>query len=513
MASWADGYLVDLDYILGYYKELNPLRLRMAFLFAGLHLPKITTACELGFGLGMSINTHASATNIDWYGTDFNPAQAGFAQEMAMISENDAKLYEQSFAEFCSRSDLPDFDFIGLHGIWSWISDDNRAVIIDFIRRKLKPGGVAYISYNTMPGWATMLPVRQLFCEHIKSMGGAGHGITASLSSALDFSEKLLASNPRFLHACPDVADRIKSMRSLSPAYLVGEYLNDHWLPMNFSEAMEQFTHAKLKFACSAYYLDFFDDLNLGKEQQQLLNEIPEPTFRETVRDFCVNRQFRRDYYVKGSRKLTPFQQSELLKIQRVILVRPRSGIQLKLNGGVLGEFDMQASIYNPILDVLADHQIKSICQIEQELVSQGIILSQIFQAIMILIGQGVLEAAQEDLVCAAAKPKADRLNALCFKKICDGENLSTFASPVTGGAVSISFPSILFLSARSQGKNKIDDWVEFAWSHISRQNKFLVKDGHTLETEAENIAELVELAKEFLYKELPIIDALGISV
>jgi len=44
---------------------------------------------------------------------------------------------------------LPDFDYIGLHGIWSWISDENRQVIVDFIRKKLKVGGVLYISYNT----------------------------------------------------------------------------------------------------------------------------------------------------------------------------------------------------------------------------------------------------------------------------------------------------------------------------------------------------------------------------
>jgi SAM-dependent methyltransferase len=66
-------------------------------------------------------------------------------------------LFDESFAEFASR-DLPEFDYIGLHGIWSWISDENRAVIVDFIRRKLKVGGVLYISYNTLPGWAPLPP-------------------------------------------------------------------------------------------------------------------------------------------------------------------------------------------------------------------------------------------------------------------------------------------------------------------------------------------------------------------
>ena len=68
-----------------------------------------------------------------------------------------ANLSDESFEEFCRRQDLPDFDFIGLHGIWSWVSDKNRQVIVDFIRRKLKVGGVVYVSYNTQPGWAPMI--------------------------------------------------------------------------------------------------------------------------------------------------------------------------------------------------------------------------------------------------------------------------------------------------------------------------------------------------------------------
>ena len=40
-----------------------------------------------------------------------------------------------SFAEFLSRDDLPDFDFITLHGIYSWVSPENRRTIVEFIRR------------------------------------------------------------------------------------------------------------------------------------------------------------------------------------------------------------------------------------------------------------------------------------------------------------------------------------------------------------------------------------------
>ena len=61
-----------------------------------------------------------------WYATDFNPSQAAFARELAAASGADAQLFDDAFADFAESPDLPDFDYIGLHGIWSWISDANR---------------------------------------------------------------------------------------------------------------------------------------------------------------------------------------------------------------------------------------------------------------------------------------------------------------------------------------------------------------------------------------------------
>src|SRR5690606_16850084 len=104
--------------------------------------------------------------------------QAGFAQELAQASGSNAHLFDEAFADFCARSNLPDFDFIGLHGIWSWISDDNRQSIVDFIRRRLKVGGVLYVSYNTQPGWAAMVPLRELLARHTEVLGMKGQEIS-----------------------------------------------------------------------------------------------------------------------------------------------------------------------------------------------------------------------------------------------------------------------------------------------------------------------------------------------
>jgi SAM-dependent methyltransferase len=309
--------------------------MRLPFLNAGLAAPEVRTACELGFGQGVSTNIHAACSTTQWWGTDFNPAQAAFAREVGAVSKADVRLYDEAFAEFCQRGDLPEFDFVGLHGIWSWISEQNRAVIVDFIRRKLKVGGVLYISYNTMPGWAAMVPLRQLLTEHAEVMAAPGRGTVARIDAALEFADKLLATNPLAARAQPQIADRIKLLKGQNRHYLAHEYFNRDWQPMPIAEMGRWLGDAKMSYACSAHYLDLVDAINLSPEQQAFLAEIPDAMFRETARDFMVNQQFRRDYWVKGARRLSKLEQVESLRKQRLMLVQERAGVSLKAKGAI----------------------------------------------------------------------------------------------------------------------------------------------------------------------------------
>ena len=284
MTNWTAGYGADIGYTFGYYNELNPLRVKRAFLNSGLACPEFGTACELGFGQGVSTNIHAAATVTSWSGTAFNPSQASFVQELAHVSGNSAKLFDQAFDEFAARTDLPEFDDIALHGIWNWISNENRAVIVDFIKRKLKVGGVLYISY-TQPGWAAMVPIRDLLTEHSEVMGASGQGIVPRINAALAFADKLFATNPAFSRANPTVAGKVKAINGQDRNYVAREYFNRDWLPMSFAEMARWLEPAKLGFACSANYLDYVDAINLSQEQQALLAEIPDAMFRQTVRD------------------------------------------------------------------------------------------------------------------------------------------------------------------------------------------------------------------------------------
>ena len=511
MSDWTAGYVADIGYTYGYYTELNPLRVKLAFLRAGLALPTMGTACELGFGQGVSTNIHAAASITQWHGTDFNPSQAAFAQDLAAASGANAQLHDDAFADFAQRPDLPEFDYIGVHGIWSWISDENRAVMVEFIRRKLKVGGVLYISYNTLPGWASFAPIRHLMTEHANVLGSDGHGIVSRVDGAIDFADKLLKTNPAFARANPQVAGRLETLKGQNRQYLAHEYFNRDWHPMHFATMADWLAPAKVQFACSANYFDHIDSINLSAEQQALLAEIPDPMFRQSVRDFMVNQQFRKDYWVKGARQGNKLEQAETLRQLRVLLTTPRDQVSLKVTGA-LGEATMTESIYAPILDQLADHKPKTLAQLETALAEHGIRMPQLLEAALLLTGAGHLAAVQEDDVTRKAKKQTDALNARLMSLARGSNDIAYLASPVTGCGITVNRFEQLFLLARTQGHKTPDGWAQLVWNILNAQGQKLVKEGKTLESVEENLAELTRQATEFAEKRLPVLKALQIA-
>lgn len=508
--DWTAGYVADIGYTHGYYFELNPLRAALALNYAGLAAPRIETACELGFGQGVSINVHAAASQTGWHGTDFNPSQASNALDLGRASGADVHLTDEAFADFCNRPDLPDFDFISLHGIWSWISDDNRQIIADFVRRKLKVGGVLYVSYNTLPGWANGAPLRHLMAVHAQQMGSSGAGTSARVESALGFVDKVLASKPAFAAANPQAVERFNKLKTQNRNYLAHEYFNRDWHPMYFADMADWLAPSKMSFAASAHLIDAVDSIHVNAEQLKVIREATDPVFRETLRDFMVNQQFRRDYWVKGPRTLSAVDKTEALRTHRIVLTTRRDAIPMKVTG-VLGEAELTTSIYGPLLDLLADGKARSLGEIEQALAPKGITLGQIAQAALILTGTNHAAPAQEPAVIAKARKATQKLNAYLLDRSRGSGDVNVLASPVTGGGVHINRFQQLFLLAYTKGRKQPAEWVEFAWAVLNGQGQKLVKDGNTLESNEDNIAELQSFADYFNTNSLPVLKALDV--
>lgn len=510
---WNEGYFTDVGYTYGYYREINPVFQRFCLLVRGFDTPEATSEaqhCELGFGQGVSINLHAAATPGHYVGTDFNPAHAMHANSLAAVSGSGARLFDNSFEQLLDRTDLPQFDSISLHGIWTWVSRENHKIITEFARRCLKPGGTFYISYNCFPGWSPAYPLRQLFALHDR-FASTSHGAEARVNDALKFSEALLAAGPNYAKAVPNLGTKLKSIMGQNRHYLAHEYFNREWNCMYFTDVVDALVSAKLDYACTAVPLDAVDAVNLRAEGVDFLNTIGHPILREQARDYFVNQQFRKDLYVRGVTHLSLPEQKQRLLATRFVLLQPADLVPFMVQGAA-GEVSLQEAIYRPLIAVMANkqHAPKTLQEIAASLPELS--YTQVLQAVIVLIGMSVAAPCQSEAAARQVHKRCATLNSHLCERAQFGNQIETLASPVLGGGMSVGRFQQLFLLARTQAKKTPQEWAQYAWQILAAQGQALVKEGKPLATSEENIGELTREAIEFADKRLPILKALQIT-
>lgn len=508
MSNWSEGYTSDINYTMGYYDSLSSQNVIPAFLMSHLQPPKILNACELGFGFGVSINLHAAASKVKWYGTDFNPSQTLFAQQIANeVNPDNLKIFDQSFAEFCQREDLPDFDLIALHGIWSWISPNNRDIIVDFIRRKLKVGGVVYISYNTLPGWSAKTPIRHLLDQYYRAFSSAKESREETVKSALDYTKQLFSVSTSLLQRAPQLIEQVEQIEGLNSHYVIHEYLNQSWHPMYFSELEECLREAKLSYACSSSFLDDFSDVLFTEEQKTFFDGIQDPILQQTAKDFILNKQFRRDYWVKGQLNLNDAQVEQEWRKLRVLLVVPVDDVSSKISH--YQSVEWKEDLLKPVLEQLSDHQIHSVdalCEALKEQMS----VTVIFKILALLISRKNIVIAQSAEIINEVKEDCKRFNQAVVERVFSPNKISVLASPVSGMGVQYTNIDLLFISAHLQ-KIKQKDWEQYAYKMLQQHNQLLLKEEQTISGEQETLEELSSLKQKFLAEKFNVSVQLGI--
>jgi SAM-dependent methyltransferase len=505
----ANGYISEVDYLYGYYPETSPVRLRLALLASGVG-HSVGTApnyLELGFGQGLSLSINAATNDGNFYGTDFNPAQVANALELAQATGRPISIFEDSFEQLAERTDLPQFDIIALHGIWSWVSDESRRAIVRIARDRLKPGGIFYISYNVTPGWSPAMPLRHLMAEYSKR--AATGGILERAQKAINFVDQVMDCGAAYFATHPQLKARLDQIRKQDMHYIAHEYFNAEWEPMAFSKVADILSEAKLSFAGSANILDNIPALSVHSSATEVLSEITDPILRETTLDYFVNRQFRRDIFVKGLRRLDGHQLRATVSQQQFTLLANATDCPSTV-GTSVGDAELKQDIYAPVIAAIdaADGKICSVEQLAQAEACQNIDFWQIWESLLVLTGAGTIAPLDSRDVETSRTDAANSLNKFICTKSESLAGMQFLASPLIGSAVSVSWIDQIFLKALSDG---VDDVPSRAWDILSAQGKRLIVDGNELAEKAENIDELQRLFKDLERTKLPILRSLGI--
>jgi len=453
--NWSNGYVADLTYSHGYYHELAPAFIRFFLLLNGLANASRGGDyhyCELGYGQGVSANLHAAANPRGrFWGTDFQPDHALFAQGMARQAGVQAHWMARSFEDMVD-ADLPEFDFVTLHGVWSWIHAPARHAIVEFLRRKLKVGGVVYMSYNIMPGWSAEKPLRDLLWLHSELDGARGDATTRRIQRALEFGQRLRSGRAAYFEQNPKAGQMLDDMVRDDIHVVAHEYFNRSWHIVYFAELAETLEAAGLGFACSLHKSDLVGEVLQRRQACGLPLKDGNVALRETTNDFILNRRFRRDVFVRGADRLARSEREAMLRQVGLVLLRPASTISTTVQTPY-GTVSLDPGITGKMLQVLDG--ASGLVTLDRLIVEGGLAdspVERVFETAAALVAQNQAFPVFPDDTQRAGDSRARAMNRAIAERARGDDNLRYLASPVTGHAIDTQHTDRLFLLAWERG-------------------------------------------------------------
>jgi SAM-dependent methyltransferase len=295
------SYVLDASYADTFFQELSPAWLNYARAVNGLPsrgLDRPFTYLELGAGFGHSAVVNAAAfPHGEFHACDFNPEHVRGGRDYAdSLGVRNIQFHEASFERLLDV-ELPPFDFIVLHGVYSWVGAEQRESVREIIRRKLGPGGLVYVSYNCMPGWASELPVRRMLVELAAAAPGDS---AAKMRHAVEALERMKDRKLRFFDANSEAARAIESYGKVPANYLAHEFLNETWQPFYSVDVADEMASANVTLIGSATLPDNHPMLVIDEAAAESLKSLTTPRQVHLATDFATNRRFRRDIFIRS---------------------------------------------------------------------------------------------------------------------------------------------------------------------------------------------------------------------
>ncbi len=226
-----------LAYPSAIFSQTAPDRLATIARLAGLSPPPIASArvLEIGAGDGMNLLALAAAwPGARFTGFDLAPTAVARGERWrALAGIANAELLTLDILDAAERLDGP-FDYIVAHGVYAWVPPAVREATMALIGKLLAPDGVAFVSYNAMPGGHIRLVLREALLLALDGLEGderrqAARAYLASLAAEPEGRE-----NP----AQTALRDAAKHTLDKPWSVLCHDELGPHFHPQSLGEVV-----------------------------------------------------------------------------------------------------------------------------------------------------------------------------------------------------------------------------------------------------------------------------------
>ena len=243
---------------------------------------------ELGSSCGGNIIPQALYNpTATFTGIDLSPTQVKHGNELIeSMGLKNITLLEKNIMDIDET--FGTFDYIIVHGIWSWVPDVVKDKILNICSHNLSDRGIAYVSYNTYPGWKRLEQLRDIMLYSEK------HAPNDSLQERTVYTKnvlKLIAETMKLDERSTKISDyKIKNINRVlqSNDYYVGhEYLEAINDPVYVSEFIERAQQQ----GCA-----YIGDETLNRSFISWLDSDVEKNIRTLARDSYIDKEQYYDY-------------------------------------------------------------------------------------------------------------------------------------------------------------------------------------------------------------------------
>ena len=348
------------------YSESTPANCHTIARLFKLSPPDFHSATMLELGCasgGNSIPLAYCYPDAEFVGIDLSGKQIETGQtQVKELQLTNIELKKMSILD-ADRS-LGQFDYIICHGVFSWVDSTVQEKILALCNELLSPNGIAYISYNTLPGWNTVRSIRDMMKYHTNDISDP-QSKAQQARAVLDFVLAGLkgdsSSYANFLR------EEAKLLSQVRDNYLLHDHLEVENNPVYFYEFINMANRHNLQYLADTSVSSMFTG-NLPKETADKLQGLSSLINIEQYMDFIRNRRFRRTLLCRKEQQIqrniessdienfylsTPLQPTEAITEQQI---SSQDAIQFSF-GGL--DFKLEEPLAKQALAHLLEQQSK----------------------------------------------------------------------------------------------------------------------------------------------------------
>ena len=283
----------DLSYI-----QTHPSRLAMLGTLLGMKPPPVEhcRVLEIGSAAGGNLLPMAAVLpDSTFVGIDLSAVEI----EQAQAVVNATGMTNIRFQQMDIMDITPEFgqfDYIIAHGIYSWVPPTVQEKLLAVCQQNLSPQGIAYISYNTYPGWHRMDIIRNMMLYRTRDAATPAEK-SAQATEWVDFMVDALKGQPNSAYAA--VFENYQSFRmaqheGVDNASLLHDELEANNTPVYFYQFIERAGQHGLQYLVESDFPTVMPN-GLSDKVREHLGQIAHNTVEmEQYFDFLRDRMFRR---------------------------------------------------------------------------------------------------------------------------------------------------------------------------------------------------------------------------